>query len=212
MGDIFQMKINPPGFPAFLVLSIVFCGYTHGQSQTPDEKAGSLIALKPVTRPILEMIHQSGNDIKSVPYFISDSFSLEYSKTTQNLEITEKGEVVLKEIAVKNRISIPGETAGTLAAVNYDSGGRMLLAINFDESGETYPLIFREGDWDRSFYLVHYALSSKERKLYYGEQLFDLQSETIPRLQIRFEEIEEPQTTTKTLQGRRPVSERVGGL
>jgi hypothetical protein len=164
------------------------------------------VPLQPVTRPMLEMIHQSGNDIKGVPSFISDSISLEYSKTTQNLEITERGEVILKEVAVQNRININKETSGTLVAVNYDADGRMLLAMNFDENDGAYPLIFREGDRDRSFYLMHYVLGGRERKLHYGQELYDLQlGESIPRLQIRFEETLESRPETRTLQGRRII-------
>jgi hypothetical protein len=171
------------------------------------------VPLEPVTRPMLEMIYQSGNDIKSVPYFISGSISLEYSKTTQNLEITEKGEVILKEIAVQNRIDINKETEGTLVAVNYDAEGRMLLAMSFDETDNAYPLIFREGDRDRSFYLVHYILGASERKLHYGGELYDLQmGESIPRLQIRFEETVESRPANRTLQGRKPIPRTAGNL
>jgi hypothetical protein len=171
----------------------------------------SEIPLQPVTRPLLEMIYQSGNDIKSVPYFISETVSLEYSKTTQNLEITGRGEVILKEVAVQNQININKETAGTLIAVNYDAEGRMLLAMNFDEDDGAYPLIFREGDKDRSFYLMYYAISGREKKMYYGKELFDLQmGESTPRLQIRFEESVESRPEARTLQGRRPIPGTAG--
>jgi hypothetical protein len=228
------MKNKTLVFPVFLVLTGLFLGCATGQSrnsavdETPppvqsvpappepvqntdppvnNSQRGEVpgeVPLQPVTRPMLEMIHQSGNNIKNVPYFISDSISLEYSKTTQNLEITERGEVILKEIAVENRININKETPGILVAVNYDTSGRMLLAINFDENDGAYPLIFREGDRDRSFYLIHYVLGGSERKLHYGKELYDLQlGESIPRLQIRFEETLESRPEIRTLQGRR---------
>jgi hypothetical protein len=233
------MKNKALAFPVFLALTILFFGCATGQSRNsavnetpppvqtapvshntlpiaPDSAANTEgrpgVPLQPVTRPILEMIYQSGNDIKSVPYFISDSVSLEYSKTTQNLEITERGEVIVKEIALQNRIHINRETTGTLVAVNYDAKGRMLLAINFDETDNAYPLIFREGDRDRSFYLVHYVLGGSERKLHYGGELYDLQTdEGVPRLQIRFEATLESRPAARTLQGRRPAPGTAGG-
>lgn len=232
------MKNKTLAFLSFLALTLLFFGCATGQSrnsaaeETPppvqaapappvpaknakppeNNTRDKVVSLQPVTRPMLEMIHQSGNDIKNVPYFISDSISLEYSKTTQNLEITERGEVILKEIAVQNRININSETAGTLVAVNYDAEGRMLLAMNFDENDGAYPLIFREGDRDRSFYLMHYLLGGMERKLHYGKELYDLQiGDSIPRLQIRFEEILESRPEIRTLQGR-SIARTEGGL
>jgi hypothetical protein len=162
---------------------------------------------------MLEMIYQSGNDIKAVPYYISDSFSLEYSQTSQNLEISENGEVILREVAVQDRINIEKETMGTIVAVNYDTQGRMLLAMSFEESGDTYPLIFREGDQDRIFYLLYYVFNNGEKKIYYGKELYDLQTgESIPQLKIRFEETRESRPAIRTLRGRRAGAVQPAGL
>jgi hypothetical protein len=179
-------------------------------SQVNAQRSGA--SLQPITRPILEMIYQSGNDIKNIPFFISDSISLEYSKITQDLEITGDGEVILKEIAVQDRININKETMGSIIAVNYDAQGRMLLAISFDESDDTYPLVFREGDRDRIFYLIHY-INNNERKLYYGEELYDLQTgESIPLLQIQFEEAQETRPSVRILRGRRMITQIAPGI
>jgi hypothetical protein len=164
----------------------------------------STAALHPITRPMLEMIYQSGNDIKTVPYYISESISLEYSKASQDLEISENGEVILREVSVQDRINIDKETMGTIVAVNYDTEGRMLLAMSFEECGDAYPLIFREGDKDRIFYLLHYVFNGGEKKIYYGEELYDLLTGgAIPQLKIRFEETREARPTIRTLHGRR---------
>jgi hypothetical protein len=160
----------------------------------------------PVTRPLLEMIYRVNNDIKGIPYFLSDSVTLEYSKTTQNLEISERGEVTLREVTLQNRVYVDKNTSGILSAVSYDAEGRMLLAINFDENDDSYPLIFREEGRDRAFYLVHYVISGRDKKMYYGQVLYDLQTglgDSIPRLQIPFEEVEELRPSMKTLQGHR---------
>jgi hypothetical protein len=157
-----------------------------------------------VTRPLLEMIYQVNRDIKSIPYFLSDSITLAYSKTTQNLEISQRGEVTLREVTLQNQVFVDRNTAGTLAAVRYDAEGRMLLAVNFDESEDSSPLIFREDGRDRAFYLVHYVLGGTDRKMYYGQVLYDLQTglDAVPRLQIHFEHIAESRPMTKTLRGR----------
>jgi hypothetical protein len=187
--------------------SIAAAGVVTTNTMSPGSLQRSGFDLQPITRPMLEMIYQSGNDIKRVPYFISDSIFLEYSKTTQNLEITGEGEVILREISVLNQININKETAGTIVAVNYDAEGRMLLAMSFDERDDAHPLIFREGDRDRTFYLLHYTINNNEKKLYYGEELYDLWlDESIPRLQIRFEEAQESRPSVKTLQGRWAMS------
>jgi hypothetical protein len=187
-----------------------------------DNSRQSGVPMQLVTRPMLEIIYNNGGDIKSIPYFISDSISLEYSKTTQNLEITENGEVILKEVTDQSRININRETAGTLVAVNYDGDGRMLLAMNFDENDGAYPLIFREGDSplifregdkDRSFYLMHYVINGTERKVRYGEELYNLQiDDSIPRLQIQFEETVESRPAVRTLQGRKMQPRPTAGL
>lgn len=162
---------------------------------------------QPVTRPLLEMIYLVKNDIKGLPYFLSDSVTLEYIKITQNLEVSEKGEVTLREVTIQDQIHIKTETSGTLVAISYDAEGRMLLAINFDESDDAYPLIFREEGVDRSFYLVHQevGVDGKEKKIYYGQALYDLQTQDnlVPRLQIQFEEVEEAKPTSRTLPGHR---------
>jgi hypothetical protein len=184
--------------------SIVATGSTRSINLSQANVQHSGAALHPITRPILEMIYQSGNDIKTVPYYISDSISLEYSKASQNLEISENGEVILREVSVQDRINIGKETMGTIVAVNYDTEGRMLLAMSFEEGGDAYPLIFREGDKDRIFYLLYYAFNNGEKKIYYGEELYDLlMGDTIPQLKIRFEETREDRPAIRTLQGRR---------
>lgn len=156
-----------------------------------------------VTRPLLEMVYLAHNDIKDLPYYLSESISLEYSQTTQNLEISRDGEITLRDVTVHDRIYIEKGTAGILTAISYDADGRMLLAINFDETDDAHPLIFREDRADRSFHLVHYLLNDRKRKIYYGRVLYDLQtSDIVPRLQIRFREIEEFRPSLKTLPGR----------
>jgi hypothetical protein len=85
----------------------------------------------------------------------------------------------------------------------------MLLAMSFDEGDDTYPLFFREGDRDRIFYLVHY-INNDERKLYYGEELYELLTgESIPLLQIRFAETQETRPKIRILRGRRMTSHTV---
>jgi hypothetical protein len=171
---------------------------------TPGSVRGSAAGLQSITRPMLEMLYKSGNDIKTVPYYVSDAISLEYSRASQNLEVTASGEVMLRELSVQNRVTIGRETMGAIVAVNYDTEGRMLLAVSFDESPDAYPLIFREGDTDRLFYLLYYAFNSGEKKIYYGDELYNIQAgESIPKLQIRFGESREERPSNKTLSGRR---------
>jgi hypothetical protein len=204
-------------FLIFLALTGPYFGWAMGRSQknAAAEEDSSLARAgnrrnmgfpqEAVTRPLLEMIYLVKNDIKGVPYFLSDSLTLRYSKTTQNLEISERGEVTLREVTVQDQVHIDRETSGTLVAITYDSEGRMLLAINFDESDDAYPLVFREEGADRAFYLVHQevGIDGKEKRTHYGQALYDLQTPggQVPRLQIQFEAIEEVRPTERTLPG-----------
>jgi len=141
-------------------------------------------SLKPLTRPLLEQIYRDGNNIKELQYYISDPLTLEYSRISQNLQVIN-GESTMREISYQDRITIDRNIPGVLVTVNYDGEGRMVLWVSFDEKGDEFVLIFREGRTDRNFQL-YYQETNDRRQIPYGEEMYELLiGETVPLLQIQ---------------------------
>jgi hypothetical protein len=157
--------------------------------------------LKPLTRSLLEQIYLGGNDIKELQYYISEPITLEFSRTIQNLHVIN-GEGRLREISYQDRVEIGRNTPGIAVTVNYDGEGCMVLRVSFDEKGDNYALIFREGRTDRDFRL-YYQEANNARQVYYGEEMYDLTlGNTVPFLQIQYDEEVENQHTSRVVQGR----------
>jgi hypothetical protein len=172
-----------------------------GVEMQVDPRSGLPQFLKPLTRPLLEQIYLGGNNIKELQYYISEPLTLEFSRITQNLQVIN-GESKLREISFQDRVDIGRNIPGILVTVNYDNEGRMVLRVSFDEKGDNYVLIFREGRADRNFRL-YYQETNNTRQVHYGEEMYDLlMGDDVPLLQIQYNEEVENRHTARVVQGR----------
>jgi hypothetical protein len=158
--------------------------------------------LVPITREIIQQVSRSGLNVNKLRYFLSSDFVLEYEKTTQSVDINDRGEGILRDVSVKGQVAIKQGAGGVLVDYRHSAGELIILEVGFDSENEDYTLSFLENPEDHGFDLMFDPGNGDSHTVSYGDEVYTLRSADVPRLLIRFEQEPSTESFIRELKGR----------
>jgi len=155
--------------------------------------------LRPIDEEIVSQVLESGDSLRMLQYYISDTVNLIRGSLIHNVEI-RNGAGLRRERSATGEIVIQKGTAGVLVNSFFNSEGRRILAVSFDDANDRDVLFFLWSPNDRRFNL-DYDIES--RLVGYGDQQYQVVfSDETPHLLISFTEERTHDPFERVIQGR----------
>lgn len=165
----------------------------------PVVEAKPVYPLRPIDQNIVDQVLESGDSLKMLQYYISDTVTLAKESLRQDMEVRD-GAGLRREVSASGQIVIKKETAGILARSFYGPDKRRVLAVSFDETSDRDTLFFM---WNpaQGRFTLDYDIES--RLAGYGDQKYLVSfSGDTPYLLIRFSEEKANKPSERVIRGR----------